>query len=34
MTTLLLTACFLFFFYLGYKFGRRAEKWAQNHKEQ
>jgi hypothetical protein len=28
--TLFLTAGFLFFFWLGYKFGRRTEKWAQN----
>jgi hypothetical protein len=28
---LFLTAGFLFFFWLGYNFGRRAEKWAQNH---
>lgn len=31
--TLFLTAGFIFFFWLGYKFGRRTEKWAQNHKK-
>jgi hypothetical protein len=34
MTILFLTACFLLFFYLGYNFGRRTEKWAQNHKKE
>ncbi len=31
MEILFLTLGFLFFFYLGYKHGRRVEKWAKNH---
>lgn len=31
--TIFLTAGFIFFFWLGYRYGRRVEKWAQNHKD-
>jgi hypothetical protein len=31
MTQLLLSATFVFFFWIGYKFGRRVERWEQNH---
>jgi hypothetical protein len=29
-----LTVAFLSFFYIGYKFGRRVEKWSQNHSKE
>ena len=31
MKLILLTVCLLFF-WIGYKYGRKVEKWAQNHK--
>jgi threonine/homoserine/homoserine lactone efflux protein len=31
VVSFLLVAGFLFFFWLGYNFGRRAERWEQNH---
>jgi len=31
MEILFFTAGFIFFFWLGYNFGRRTEKWAKNH---
>jgi hypothetical protein len=33
VNNLFLIASFIFFFWLGYKHGRRVEKWAQNHKK-
>jgi len=31
--TILIIAGLTFFFWLGYKYGRRVERWAQNHKK-
>jgi hypothetical protein len=30
---ILIIAGLTLFFYMGYKYGRRVEKWAQNHKK-